>query len=117
MALRFHPPRGDLKFWSILWLVFGIGGSIHYALAGQWSNLWITVPVGLLTLGIWLRIKVCGQLLFCLLILGCLMGALYIFRGDGINWYRLFRTCLSGYYAYLVYDWVDDFDRPDGRSA
>jgi len=116
MALRFHPPHGELKYWSILWLLFGIAGSIIYAIAGRWSDLWLTVPLGLLTLGIWLRSKVCGQLLVGLLSTACFLAIPFLFRGGDFDWPRLIRIGLCGYFAFLVFDWVSEFD-DHGRQS
>lgn len=119
MALRIHPPRGELKFWSFLWLLFGVLGSVYFAIAGVSAALVITVPVGFLTLGIWLRIKLCGHLLFGFLVLACLLAIPLIFRGGGFDWYRLFRICLSGYFAFLVFRWIrefDDYDEEPGNA-
>jgi hypothetical protein len=110
MALRFHPPQGDLKFWSALWLLYGVGGSIYALVTGVPALLLMTIPVGLLTLGIWLRIKVCGQILFWVLVVSCLLAIPMVFKGGEFNWRRLIRICLSGYFAYLVWAWVQAFE-------
>jgi len=112
MAFRFYPPRGELRFWSALWLLFGLGGSIFYSVTGTPKGLALSIPVGVLTLGIWLRIKFCGQLLGGLLVIGCLIAIPLIFR-NGFDCYRVLRICLSAYFAFLVFRWVQDFDDND----
>ncbi len=115
MSFRLHPPAGELKFWSALWLVFGVVGSIYYPLAGHPAFLLVTLPVLFLTLGIWLRIKVCGQMLGGLLVVGCLLALPLVFR-SGFEWHRVFRTCLTAYFASLVFKWVksveEEGDKP-----
>ena len=115
MSLRFQPPRGELKFWSILWMVFGILGSIFCIYKGWLVGLVLTIPSGLLTLGIWLRIKACGYLLLGFQILACVVAMRLMFRGGGIDWHRLPRIALSGYFAYLIYRWIREFDEDEER--
>jgi hypothetical protein len=110
MGLRVHPPRGELKFWSILWIVFGIAASIFYAVSGVTMGLALTIPVGILSIGLWLRSKLCGYFLLGLLVLTCLVAIPLVFRGGGFDVYRAFRVCLCGYFAFLVFHWLGDYE-------
>lgn len=110
MPFKFYPPAGELKFWSALWLFYGLAGSLFYGIKGIPLGLVLTVPVGLLTLGIWLRVKWCGQLLGGLLILACVVAVPLVFR-NGFDWWRLARIGMSGYFAWLVFGWVVDFEK------
>ncbi len=110
MALRLQAPRGELKFWSSVWIICGAFASIFYVYRGQSFSLFLTIPVGLCAVGLWLRIKLCGYLLFGLLVLTCMAAVPLIFRGGGFDFYRAFRVCLSVYFAYLVFSWLREYD-------
>ena len=117
MSLRFYPPQGELKFWSILWLIYGVLGSVYALVYGIPAMLIMTIPVGLLTLGVWLRIKVCGQILCGVLIVTSLLAIPLIFKDGGFDWRRLFRVCLSAYFASLAYRWVEGSKPPESEPG
>ncbi len=109
MPLRIQPPRGELKFWSALWILAGIVGAIWFAASGE-RGLLVAIPVALLAVGMWLRIKWAGIVLLVLLGITTILAIALLLFLEGFTWLRALRIVAAGYYAWLIFDWVREFD-------
>jgi len=72
--MAFRPPGGELNFWSVLWILFGVAGTILAVMGGP-PILYLWAPImGLPALGMWFEQRWCGYIIGAMLIVSLPLG-------------------------------------------
>lgn len=113
--MKFTPPPGELKFWSILWMLC-LPLGVYFGLT-QGSTVYLVLGplVGLSALGLWIRSKVCGYVLATVIVLG-IMGAIVLLITKEFRWLKVARLGLSCYFVFLLVGWLRAFNAPTGQN-
>lgn len=107
--MKLSPPQGELKFWSILWMLFGLL-AVYLGLTQKMSVYLVLGPlIGLSSLGLWFRSKLCGYVLLVTIALGILLGIVLLITKE-FRWLKLARIGLSCYFVFLLANWLREFD-------
>jgi hypothetical protein len=116
MNFRPQAPSRDVKFWS-MFLFFFPGGLGLIAVACGRSDFWfhptaIFLPfLSLVSLGLWFGSRVCGYLLFTLLLLGIPINLGHIVLSGWTNWWPMFSVLTSTAVASIVWEWLREQSR------
>lgn len=109
--MQFKPPGGDLTFWSAIWVLFGVVACIAATTTGLPRYYLIGSLVGLPALGMWFDQRWCGYFLAAILGITIPLGLIALVTVDGElsqRVYRLVRLGMTGYFAFLCYQWARD---------
>jgi hypothetical protein len=118
LSMKFQAPEGALKWWSILWILFGlIGGGLGFLQpeGGQLLS-YVMVVIGLCSLGLWFRLKFCAYVLIVVYVLTMGLIVLLIVKGV-VDWTRIFRLLLTCYFIWLLIGFIRGINAGDGLVA
>lgn len=106
-------PPGDMKFMSLILILFG-GGLSFLMLAFRRWDYWsqpgsaMLVVLSLAALGVWFRSRVCGHLLFALFLLGIPVNWGRIVPSGWPNWWPVISVFYCVVFACAVREWLQD---------
>ncbi len=112
--MRFQAPEGALKWWSILWIIFGVIAFALYSKDPVRSAvlLYYAGPIAIGSVGLWFRLKICAYALIAIYVVALVIGVVLISKGV-VDVAKIVRLLLTCYFIWLLIDYIREINAED----